>query len=77
MKRTGKTEEKELIPSDIDLSQSYEQYTVRDAADVLELLYDTVFFSQEDNHERGCLLSQQFRQLLKNALISKHVSLYT
>ena len=73
----GKKEGKELIPSNIDFSQSYGKYTVRDAAGVLELLYDAVFFSQEDNHKRGWLLSHQFRQLLKNVLISKHVSVCT
>jgi len=53
----GKKEGKELMPSSIDLSQSYGKYTVRDAAGVSELLYDAVLFCQEGNHERGWSLS--------------------
>lgn len=73
----GKNEGNELVPSNIDLSQSYGKYTGRDAAGGLELLYGAVFFSQEDNHVRGWLVSCQFRQLLKNALICKHVAVCT
>lgn len=72
-----KKEGNELITSNTDLFQSYGKYTVRDTAGVLEVLYDAAFSSQEDNHEKTWLLCHQFRQLLKNVLISVHVSVCT